>query len=79
MVAALEKVSFEGLSEWQREDLEDLCEKYPDLNAMTDEELDRLSRKLYWDAQGLYDQVNRMESEAENIKLYLFLRKGMKV
>jgi hypothetical protein len=46
---------------------------------MTDEELDHLSRKLYWDAQGLYDQVNRMESEAENIKLYKSLRKRMKV
>lgn len=79
MVEVLEKVSFEGLSEWQKEDLEDLLEKYPDLDSMTDEELDHLSRKLYWDAQGLYDQVNRMESEAENIKLYLFLRKGMKV
>ena len=79
MVAVLEKVSFEGLSEWQREDLEDLCEKYPDLDTMTDEELDHLSRKLYWDAQDLYDQVNRMESEAENIKLYKSLRKGMKV
>lgn len=79
MVAVLEKVSFEGLSEWQKEDLEDLLEKYPDLDIMTDEELDHLSRKLYWDAQGLYGQVNRMESEAENIKLYKSLRKGMKV
>ena len=76
MVAVLEKVSFEGLSEWQKEDLEDLLEKYPDLDSMTDEELDHLFRKLYWDAQGLYDQVTRMESEAENIKLYKNLRKG---
>ena len=76
MVAVLEKVSFEGLSEWQKEDLEDLLEKYPDLDSMTDEELDHLSHKLYWDAQGLYDQVTHMESEAENIKLYKSLRKG---
>ena len=54
-----------------------MCEKYPDLDTMTDEELDHLSRKLYWDAQGLYDQVTRMESEAENIKLYKSLRKGL--
>jgi hypothetical protein len=43
---------------------------------MTNEELDHLSRKLYWNAQSLYDQVIRLESEAENIKLYKFLRKG---
>ena len=68
-----------NLTEWQKEDIEDLLEKYPDLDTMTDEELDHLARKLYWDAQGLYDQVNRMESEAETIKLYKEIRKRMKV
>lgn len=58
------------LTEWQKEDLEDLLEEYPELAEMTDEELDTFSRKLYWEAQGLYDRVNRLESDAENIKLY---------
>ena len=58
------------LTDWQKEDLEDLLEEYPELTAMTDEELDAFSRKLYWEAQGLYDRVNRLESDAENVKLY---------
>ena len=59
-----------NLTEWQKEDIEDLLEEYPELIGMTDEELDAFSRKLYWEAQGLYDRVNRLESYAENIKLY---------
>lgn len=64
-----------SLTEWQKEDIEDLLEEYPALVEMTDEELDAFSRKLYWEAQGLYDRVNRLESYAENIKLYKQIRK----
>ena len=63
------------LTEWQKEDLEDLQEKYPNLDEMTDEELQLLSRKLYFEAQGLYDRVCRLESDAENIKLFIQVRK----
>lgn len=63
------------LTEWQKEDLEDLLEEYPNLKEMTDEELELLSRKLYHEAQGLYDRVCRLESEAENIKLFIQVRK----
>ena len=63
------------LTEWQKEDLEDLQEEYPNLKEMTDEELELLSRKLYHEAQDLYDRVCRLESDAENIKLFIQVRK----
>lgn len=66
------------LTEWQKEDLEDLQENYPNLDEMTDEELELLSRKLYREAQGLYDRVCRLESDAENIKLFMQVRKELK-
>lgn len=63
------------LTDWQKEDLEDLQEKYPNLDEMTDEELELLSRNFYREAQGLYDRVCRLESDAENIKLFIQVRK----
>lgn len=65
------------LTDWQKEDLEDLQEKYPNLDEMTDEELEHLSRKLYFEAQGLYDRVCNLESDAANIKLFIKVRKEL--
>lgn len=62
------------LTEWQKEDIEDLLEEYPELVGMSDEELVVFSRKLYWKAQGLYDEVNRLESKAETVTLYMQTR-----
>lgn len=62
------------LTKWQKEDIEDLLEEYPELVDMDDEELVIFSRKLYWEAQGLYDRVNRLESYAENVTLYMQTR-----
>lgn len=66
------------LTEWQKEDLEDLQENYPNLDEMTDKELELLSHKLYREAQGLYDRVCRLESDAENIQLFIQVRKELK-
>ena len=63
------------LTDWQKEDLEDLQETYPNLDEMTDEELELLSNKLYREAQGLFDRMCRLESDAENIKLFMQVRK----
>lgn len=63
------------LTDWQKEDLEDLQETYPNLDKMTDEELELLSNKLYREAQGLFDRMCRLESDAENIKLFMQVRK----
>lgn len=63
-----------NLTDWQKEDIEDLLEEYPELADMSDEELVVFSRKLYWKAQGLYDEVNRLESQAETVTLYMQTR-----
>ena len=63
------------LTDWQKEDLEDLQETYPNLDEMTDEELELLSNKLYREAQGLFDRMCRLESDAVNIKLFMQVRK----
>jgi hypothetical protein len=63
-----------NLTNWQKEDIKDLLEEYPELVDMTDEELVVFSRKLYWKAQSLYDEVNRLESKAETVTLYMQTR-----
>lgn len=63
-----------NLTNWQKEDIEDLLEEYPELADMTDEELVVFSHKLYLKAQGLYDEVNRLESKAETVTLYMQTR-----
>ena len=63
-----------NLTNWQKEDIEDLLEEYPELADMTDEELVVFTRKLYWKAQGLYDEDNRLESKAETVTLYMQTR-----
>lgn len=63
-----------NLTNWQKEDIEDLLEEHPELADMTDEELVVFSRKLYWKAQSLYDEVNRLESKAETVTLYMQTR-----
>lgn len=62
------------LTDQQKEDIKDLLEEYPELVDMTDEELVVFSRKLYWEAQGLYDEVNRLKSKAETVTLYMQTR-----
>lgn len=60
-----------NLTWWQEEDLEDLLEDYPNLLEMSAEELNKLVRQLYWEANGLVEQANRLESKADAIKTYL--------
>ena len=57
---------------WEEEDLEDLDEEFH-ISEKTTEELNKLATKLYWDAQGLVDQANRLESKADAIRRYLDL------
>lgn len=57
---------------WEEEDLEDLDEEFH-ISEKTAEELNKLATKLYWDAQGLVDQANRLESKADAIRRYLNL------
>ena len=57
---------------WEEEDLEDLDKEFH-ISEKTTEELNKLATKLYWEAQGLVDRANRLESKAEAIRRYLDL------
>ena len=57
------------MSSWHKETIQDLIEdeEYPNLCEMSSEELKKLSNKLFGEAQGLYETVCRIESNAEAI------------
>lgn len=57
---------------WEEEDLEELEDEFH-LTEKTAEELNTLATKLYWEAQGLVDQANSLESKADTIRRYLDL------
>ena len=59
------------LSWWQKEDLCDLLDKYPEIELATREQLAAFKQKRYDDAQALIDEADRIESEADIIQLYL--------
>jgi len=66
-----------GLHKWQREDLEDLLEEFPEIESMTTDELNQKHNDLYWEAAGLIDRANLLESKADTIKLYIkYFRNG---
>lgn len=54
---------------WHKETIQDLIEDgdYPNLCEMSSEELRKLSNRLFGEAQGLYETVCRIESDAEAI------------
>lgn len=56
---------------WEEEELEDLLEEYPNFLDMTDEELRKMANQLYWEANGLVEQANRLEAKADTIRSYL--------
>jgi hypothetical protein len=71
----MERLKELNLSAWTKEDLIDLLEDYPTLFEMTDGELNKLSRERYQEAQGLIDQANRLESDADAIVKYVIERR----
>lgn len=71
----MERLKDFNLSRWTKEDLIDLLEDYPTLFEMTDGELNKLSRDKYQEAQGLIDQANRLESDADAIAKYIIERR----
>lgn len=71
----MERLKDFNLSRWTKEDLIDLLEDYPTLFEMTDGELNKLSRDKYQEAQGLIDQANRLESDADAIAKYVIERR----
>ena len=66
-----------NLSKWQKEDMEDMFEDYPNLLDMSVEELETLSRKKYWEADGMYQTVCYMESQAELMQVLANAKKEL--
>lgn len=55
---------------WEEEDLEDLDGEFQ-ITEKNIEKLNELKNKLYWKAQGLIEEANRIESKAEAIQRYI--------
>lgn len=69
--------NIDGLHKWQREDLEDLLEEFPEIENMTTDELNQKHNALYLEAAGLIDRANSLESKADTIKTYIkYFRNG---
>ena len=56
---------------WQKEDLLDLLEKYPEIELATREQLEKFKQEKYLEAEGLIEQANSIEAEADAIQLYI--------
>lgn len=71
----MERLKDFNLSAWTKEELTDILEDYPTLFEMTNGELNKLSRDMYQEAQGLIEQANRLESKADAIVKYIIERR----
>lgn len=60
-----------NLTWWQKEDLLDLLMKYPEIELATREQLEKFKQEKYWEAQGLIEEAERIESEGDVIQLYI--------
>lgn len=60
-----------NLTWWQKEDLLDLLRKYPEIELATREQLEKFKQDKYWEAQGLIEEAERIESEGDVIQLYI--------
>ena len=60
------------LSDWELEELDDIEEEYH-ISKMTYDELDQLASALYWKAQHLNNEVNRLESWSDSIRRYMYV------
>lgn len=56
---------------WQKEDIEDLLEEYPDLLYMSIDEIKKLKTKLYWESQYLIERANGIESKADSLQILI--------
>ena len=56
---------------WEKEDIEDLIEEYPQLLEMSLDEIKKLKTKLYWESQGLIERANTIESKANSLQILI--------
>lgn len=64
-----------GMHRWQMDDIIEMLEEHPEYESISDEELKKKIQELYWEASGLFDQANRLESDADTIERYIEIRK----
>ena len=68
----MEKFSKLDLHWWEEDLLEELELEFH-ITEKNEKDLDALAGDLYWEAQGLIDIANTLESKAEMIRKYLEL------
>lgn len=55
---------------WEEEDLEDLDGEFQ-ITEKNIEKLNELKTKLYWKAQSLIEEANRIENKADSLQKYI--------
>ena len=65
------KFSELDLKWWEKEDLEDLFEEYPELNDMSVEQIEEFSRKLRRESQNYYDLSMTINTKADILQEYI--------
>ena len=65
------KFSELDLKWWEKEDLEDLFEEYPELNNMSIEQMEEFSRKLRRESQNYYDLSMTIDTKADILQEYI--------
>lgn len=59
------------LTQWEREDIMDLLEDYPDFFEMDPNKLKEISKELYREAQSYIETGSSIEYKADTITTYL--------
>lgn len=64
------KFSELGLYWWEEEDLEEIDGEFQ-ITEKNIEKLNELKNKLYWKAQSLIEEANRIENKADSLQKYI--------
>lgn len=62
------------LNWYEKDDIEDMLEQYPELIDSSDEEIDKKIRELAWEAQGLYEASVRVENLVDAMRKFKEIR-----
>ena len=63
-------------NKYKKEDILDLVKEHPEFLDMTPVQLRTRARDLNWEAQSIYETVNRLESEASILSNLIILMYG---
>lgn len=63
----------DDLEWWEKDDIDSILEEYPEIKNMSLEDLKKFKSKLYWKAQSLIEEANRIESYSDTIQRILDL------